>query len=210
MSCGFLLQAARIVLLTCASLLVAGCAAPPTIAPTRDVVSQTRPALTAFTVTGRFSAKTGKEQASGQFRFSQTATQRSLNIFSPLGTPMAEITADGTGAVLALSNGATQSAPSVAELLRNVIDLPVTDAQLSMWLQGRPSVTLVAGARHESDALGRLSRFSESGWEISVSDRFAASDANGNVADAPRRMRWALASDLETEVRWVVDEWKSP
>jgi outer membrane biogenesis lipoprotein LolB len=202
----------RFVLLSCAALLiVAGCATPAPVTPPTAVVEQTRPALVAFTINGRFSAKSAKEQASGQFRYSQTATHRSLSIFSPLGTPMAEITADGTGALLTMSNGATQRADSVAELLRSVIELPVTDAQLSMWLQARSSEMAVsANAMREHDALGRLSRFSESGWDIFVSDRFAANDPNGNVADAPRRMRWVLSIDPETEVRWIIDEWKTP
>jgi outer membrane biogenesis lipoprotein LolB len=208
---GVLFGAARRALLVCAAWVVAGCAAPPTIEPTNGVVAQTRPALIAFTISGRFSAKNGKEQASGQFRYSQTAARRSLSIFSPLGTPMAEINADSAGAVLALSNGTTQRADSIAELLRNVIDLPVTDAQLSMWLQGRSSATLpVVPASQERDALGHLSRFNESGWDILVSDRFAANDPNGNVVDAPRRLRWALSGDPDTEVRWIIDEWKTP
>lgn len=192
-------------------LLITGCASPTIVTPVAAQATPTSAPLTHFTVSGRFSAKNGKEQASGQFRFSQTASQRALSIFSPLGTPLAEISADETGAAIALANGETQRASSVAELLRNVIELPVTDAQLSLWLQGRPSMMAAPNSKAwEFDTVGRIARFTEAGWDVSVTDRFAANDANGNYADAPRRMRWSRSGDTETEVRWIVDEWKTP
>lgn len=211
MNVGVSFEGIRFVLLIFTSLIVVGCATPAAVAPPNAAVAPTRPAIIAFTIVGRFSAKNGKEQASGQFRYSQTVGERHLSIYSPLGTPLAEITADATGAALVAANGATQRAESIVHLLRNVIDLPVTDSQLSLWLQGRPSEASVgANAVRERDPLARISRFNESGWDISVSDRFTADDANGNVADAPRRMRWMLSGDPDTEVRWIVDEWKTP
>jgi outer membrane lipoprotein LolB len=163
---------------------------------------------TQFSLSGRFSAKNGNEQVSGQFRYAQSGVDgalRQMSLFSPLGTPLAEIAADGQSAALTLSNGQVQRAASLTDLMRTVIDLPVTDAMLSAWLRGLPFDRALLGANGvERDLSGAPSRFVESGWEITVSARMA-----GNAA-APRRMRWSKQGQPDTEVRWVIDEWSTP
>ena len=189
---------------------MSGCALTgQTQAPDRLVVTQTALA-TQFSLSGRFSAKTGAEQVSGQFRYSQNDGERTLNLFSPLGTPLADIVANRDVATLTQANGATQSAVSLSHLLRSVIDLPVTDVMLSAWLQGLPSLASVQGT--ERDATGLPSRFVESGWEIIISARMNGTEATHNRANtsgAPKRMRWSLQALPDTEVRWVIDEWRA-
>ena len=163
---------------------------------------------TQFSLAGRFSAKNGNEQVSGQFRYVQSGVDgatRQMNLFSPLGTPLAEINADRQSATLTLSNGQVQRAASLTDLMRTVIDLPVTDAVLSAWLQGVPfDARVLAATSTERDASGAPSRFLESGWEITISARM-----DGNSA-APKRMRWSLLGQPDTEVRWLIDEWGTP
>ena len=191
-------------------LALSGCAVTSqTQAPDRFAVAQTA-LVKQFSVAGRFSAKAGAEQVSGQFRYSQNDAERTLNLFSPLGTPLADIVANGDVATLTQANGATQSAASLSHLLRTVIDLPVTDVMLSAWLQGLPSVASVQGT--ERDATGLPSRFVESGWEVIISARMNGTEATQNLANtsgAPMRMRWSLQALPDTEVRWVIDEWRA-
>lgn len=128
-----------------------------------------------------------------------------MSLFSPLGTPLAEIDADRQSATLTLSNGQVQRASSLTDLMRTVIDLPVTDAMLSTWLQGLPfDANVLAAHNAERDASGAPSRFVESGWEITISARL-----EGNAA-APKRMRWSMQGQPDTEVRWLIDEWSTP
>jgi outer membrane biogenesis lipoprotein LolB len=149
---------------------------------------------------------------SGQFRYSQQGEARTLNLFSPLGTPLADIVADHATATLTQANGAKQTAASLSELLRTVIDLPVTDGTLTAWLQGQPSAAaapmVLAANGAEHDASGLPSRFVESGWEIVISARMDGADATA-TAKAPKRMRWSLVGQPDTEVRWVIDEWRA-
>lgn len=189
-----------------ASTLLSGCATRRLIAQdTSQVTSHATAPRTHFSLAGRFSAKTERDQVSGQFRFTQRAGERTLNLFSPLGTPMAEIVAQGTRAVLTQADGTTQSADSMAALLRTVIDLPVTDAMMSAWLQGLPSHAEGVSANGvERDGQGLPTRFVESGWEIEVSARMEGTPV------APKRMRWRVAGQQDIEVRWVIDEWSTP
>jgi outer membrane biogenesis lipoprotein LolB len=194
-------------------LAISGCAVnSQTQVPDRSVIAQATLA-TKFSLSGRFSAKNGSEQVSGQFRYSQQGESRTLNLFSPLGTPLADIVVDRATATLTQANGATQSAASLSDLLRTVIDLPVTDATLSAWLQGLPSAAaapaVLAASGTERDASGLPSRFVESGWEIVISARMEGADASATATTtAPKRMRWSLLGQPDTEVRWVIDEWR--
>lgn len=189
------------------TVLLAGCAAlqPMQVTVNPPMVETTL--AKQFSLSGRFSAKNGAEQVSGQFRYSQNDAERTLNLFSPLGTPLADIVANGNVATLTQANGATQSAASLSHLLRTVIDLPVTDVMLSAWLQGQPSVAFVQGTEH--DATGLPSRFVESGWEVIISARMNGAAAAQNTPNAPKRMRWSLQALPDTEVRWVIDEWRT-
>jgi outer membrane biogenesis lipoprotein LolB len=190
------------------TLLVACSSVPLTPAPPPAPALQ--PLATQFSLSGRFSAKTASEQVSGQFRYAQKNAERTLNLFSPLGTPLADIVATRDRATLTQANGSTQSAASLSDLLRTVIDLPVTDAMFSAWLQGLPSATASTTAI-ERDAAGLASRFVESGWEIVVSARMdAAGQSQTSLLWPPKRMRWTLQADTGTELRWVIDEWRTP
>lgn len=189
-------------------LVVSGCAATSQTQTAERLVTAQTPLAKQFSLSGRFSARNGAEQVSGQFRYSQNDAQRTLNLFSPLGTPLADIVANRDVATLTQANGATQSAASLSDLLRTVIDLPVTDAMLSAWLQGQPSAAFVQSM--ERDATGRPSRFVESDWEVLISSRMEGADAAQSTLGAPKRMRWNLRALADTEVRWVIDEWRTP
>lgn len=188
--------------------LLTGCATP-----SRDVradASQTATLATRailrtdFALAGRFSAKTERDNASGQFRYAQNAAQRTMSLFSPLGTPLGDLVATRDSVTLTLANGEVRTARSLSDLLRTVIDVPLDDAALSAWLQGQaqgaPAATGV-----ERDAGGQLTRFVQGGWEILISSR-----QEGAAADLPRRMRWSLVAQPDVEVRWVIDEWTLP
>ena len=191
-----------------AMLLFSGCALQPAALPPASRLVSAGTARAQFALSGRFSAKNGNEQVSGQFRYAQSGADgalRQMSLFSPLGTPLAEISADRQSATLTLSNGQVQRAASLTDLMRAVIDLPVTDLMLSAWLQGLPFDTHVMEAKNaERDASGAPSRFVESGWELTISARM-----EGIIA-APKRMRWSMLGQPDTEVRWVIEEWSTP
>lgn len=192
--------------MTYCAMALLGCAALQPTQVTSDPTAIKTTLASQFSLSGRFSAKTASEQVSGQFRYTQNDAERTLNLFSPLGTPLADIVATRDGATLTQVNGSTRTAASLAALLRIVIDLPVTDAMISAWLQGLPSAPDVATEiGTERDGAGLLSRFVEGGWIIEISARM---EASASPAFAPRRMRWSLSGAPDTEARWVIDAWE--
>jgi outer membrane biogenesis lipoprotein LolB len=156
-----------------------------------------------FSVNGRFSAKRGDQQGSGQFRYSQRGATRTLDIFTPTSTQLARIEATATSARASLNDGTTRDAATLSELLRQFIDIPIGDAEFSSWLQALPRNTNVS-ASLASD--GKIESFRESGWTIVVNGRF---DGDAGFV---RRMRWSFdAGDAAqaAEVRWVFDEFST-
>jgi outer membrane biogenesis lipoprotein LolB len=153
-----------------------------------------------FSANGRFSAKRDTAQASGQFRYEQDGSKRVLEIFAPTGTPIARIDADASSAKVVMANGETRTASTLAELLQSFIDIRVTDAQFSAWMQATPLID----AKPERDPQGRIERFRESAWMIEVGAR-----AEGDTGYV-RRMRWAYTPEIDTEIRWVIDEFSAP
>lgn len=188
--------------LLCVALALAGCATPTRVGQspvTKSAVTLPKPAEN-FSVTGRFAAKRGGEQGNGQFRYSQQGAVRTLDIFSPTSTHLARIEANATGARAMLSDGSTRDAATLSELLRQFIDIPISDEAFSTWLQALPQN---ASIRPSYGNDGKIESFRESGWTIVVSARF-----EGELGFV-RRMRWSFdAGDAmqAAEVRWVFDE----
>lgn len=187
--------------------LVSGCATnAPVSDGTRSDATQVvaRPiAANRILVAGRFAAKRGDAQVSGQFRYEQDGATRLLDLFTPSATQIARIEADANGARATLVNGERRDASSLSELLRQFIDIPISDAEFSSWLQGVPrSPSSVATFGRN----GKIESFRESGWTIVVSSRF-----DGDAAFV-RRMRWTFDADdasQAAEVRWAFDEFST-
>jgi outer membrane biogenesis lipoprotein LolB len=196
----------KIIILSTLALGASGCA----LSPKSDSLVQKQLNATFavqkpsenFSISGRFSAKRGETQGSGQFRYEQRGATRTLDLFSPSATQIARIEATAQGASASLSDGSTRSAATLSELLRQFIDIPITDVEFSSWLQG-----IARSAPATLDASGRIESFRESGWTIVVGGRF-----DGDAA-LVRRMRWTFDaggdSAQDAQVTWVFDEFST-
>jgi outer membrane biogenesis lipoprotein LolB len=196
----------KMIVLSTIALGASGCA----LSPKSDSLVEQQPNPTFaiqkpsehFSISGRFSAKRGDTQGSGQFRYEQRGEIRTLELFSPTATQIARIEATAQGAIASLSDGSTRNAATLSELLRQFIDIPITDAEFSSWLQG-----IARMAPATLDVNGKTESFRESGWTIVVSARF---DGDAGLV---RRMRWTFdaGGDMtqNAEVRWVFDEFSA-
>lgn len=156
-----------------AALFVAGCAAP--VAPT--VVAPT--AATPNFWSGRFAvtyAEGGyqprEERSTGRFTLLANGERRELELSSPLGQTMAQVTLDAGEAVLVASDGRRYRAPSAETLTEQVFGWRVPIGDLPRWLAGR-----VAKPTQRED--GRVVAGVDGGWSV----RFEAFDG-----ERPRRL----------------------
>lgn len=178
-----------------AALLAAGCATPsPPSAPTSS------PAAPNFW-SGRFAVtyteggyQPREERSSGRFSLLAAGERRELELSSPLGQTMAQVTLDSGEAVLVASDGREYRAPSGETLTEQVFGWRVPIGDLPRWLAG-----LVA--RPTQRAEGRVVAGTDGGWSV----RFEAFDG-----ERPRRLSldWpAEATDgaRRLELKLVVD-----
>ncbi len=178
-----------------AALLVAGCATP--VPPTETTPAGVAPNFWSgrFAVTyteGGYQPR--EERSSGRFSLRADGERRALELSSPLGQTLAQVTLDAGEAVLVASNGREYRAPSGETLTEQVFGWRVPIGDLPRWLAGRV-------ARPTQREEGRVVAGIDSGWSV----RFEAFDG-----ERPRRLSldWpAEAGDgaRRLELKLVVD-----
>lgn len=181
------------VLVASASLL-GGCATPPH-------VPETPTAGTPNLWSGRFAVTVSEsgfqpreERSSGRFSLRTSNERRRLELSSPLGQTMAQVTLESGGARLVTSDGIVHEAESAEALTEQVFGWRVPIGNLPRWLEGE--------VEHPTERDGtRVVAGREQGWSI----RYEAFDGG-----RPRRLtlQWPAegANALRRlELRLVVD-----
>ncbi|MEF8698264.1 MAG: lipoprotein insertase outer membrane protein LolB [Candidatus Accumulibacter sp. UW20] len=140
--CALLLLIGGLALTACSTLQPP--AAPAVIALQRDQ-------LNAFSLSGRFSLRHEGSSHAGRIDWQHDGDRNRLLLSSPFGQAMLEIVGDADGARLSGSDGHSQTASSVDELLQSALAYPLSLSQLADWLRGRHA----AGDELVRDALER-------------------------------------------------------
>lgn len=174
------------------SVVLAGCAGPGHIAGDGA----------AFERTGRFAvnvteAGSAPEAVQGGFAWRDTGRVLRIDLVNPLGSTLARILVEPSGAVLEHADGSTETAPDADALLAQVLGTPLPVASLRDWLQGRPGPVGVTAMQR--DAQGRPETFSQEGWQL----RFSRYDELGpgllrlDRRDGGRQISVRLAIDTQ-------------
>lgn len=126
----------------------------------------------AFERTGRFAvnvteAGSKPEAVQGGFAWRDTGAALRLDLVNPLGSTLARIGVDASGARLEHSDGSTETAADADALIDKVVGTPLPVANLRDWLQGRPGKDAVDSL--QSDDQGRPVSFSQEGWQLRLS-----------------------------------------
>ena len=151
------------------ALLLAGCATPQRPAGGKAPGA-------AFERMGRFAVAVeyfgGKRDAvQGGFSWVDDGRRLVLDLRNPMGSTLARVQVDASGALLVRSNGERERAPHPDALVEQVLGSPVPVAGLRDWLHGRMSGKAAAGAAagQQRDGEGRLSVFNQDGWRVQLS-----------------------------------------
>lgn len=172
--------------------VVAGCAAlrAPQTLPTSNA------GIDAFSLSGRVAVKVEQRGYSAKLNWRHGAGGDRLRILSPVGTVIAELEADASGATLTTADKKVYRSGDVQALTREVLgwDLPLDG--LRHWVVGRAGPALPVQAE-ERDVRGRLTRLTQNDWRISYL-------AYAGESALPARM--ALAYDT-LSLRLIIDRW---
>lgn len=172
--------------------VVAGCAAPR--AP--QALPASNAAIGTFALTGRVAVKVEQRGYSARLNWRHGAGGDRLRILSPVGTVIAQLEADASGATLTTADKKVYRSGDVQALTRDVLgwDLPLEGLQ--HWVVGRPEPTLPVQAE-ERDTRGRLTRLTQNEWRI---------DYLAYTGDSALPSRMLLAFD-NLALRLIIDRW---
>lgn len=155
-------KAIKALLAVAFSATLAGCAGPA-------LISGSEPA---FERSGRFAvnvmdAGAASEAVQGGFAWRDTGRQLRIDLVNPLGSTLARVTVDASGALLEHADGSTETADDADALLAKAMGTALPVADLRDWLRGRPGPGAVQAL--ERDTEGRPQSFQQEGWQIRMS-----------------------------------------
>jgi outer membrane lipoprotein LolB len=159
-----------------------------------------RPELVdAFDLTGRVNVRVENKGYPGRIHWQHSPASDELWLYSPVGSGVAHMRRDASGALLIASDGKEYRAPDLMLLTRKVLgwDLPLDGLQY--WVRGLPWPAL-GTIEQQDDANGRLKLLKQGAWQVTYLD-WTPAGASG----LPSKL------DLSSEglrVRLVVDDWK--
>ncbi len=172
--------------------LAVGCAAlrAPQVLPVSNA------GIDAFSVIGRVAIKVEQRGYSARLNWRHAAAGDRLRLLSPVGSVIAELEANASGAMLTTGDKKVYRSGDVRTLTRKVLgwDLPLEGLQ--HWVVGRAEPELPVQAE-ERDARGRLTSLTQNDWRIT----FLA-----YAGDSALPARMALAYD-NLSLRLIIDRW---
>lgn len=188
----------RAAAIAAAALLLAACAG---VAPRATGPSVSAEQVERFELGGRINLRVQKENFPGRVRWQHEPPVDELWFYSPLGTTVAHLRQDESGAVLVTSEGREYRARALRELAYDVLgwDLPIE--AMPFWVRGLASPK-AGEVDVQRDAEGRPGKLSQAGWQVS----YLAWDEAG-VQGLPSKL------DLTGErlrMRLVIEQWQVP
>lgn len=188
-------------------LLLAGCATimPPTSQPpATSSINQkhldTLVNIKAFALKGRLGAVTQKQGFSGRIDWQHQTITDNIDVFSPVGGKVANITKNPSGVTLTSQNGHSVSAQDAESLTETTLGFRLPLTGLSNWAIGRPSASKIEAASW--DETGRLTTLKQDGWDINY-ENYA--DING--ISLPKKI---LLKSEKVNLKLLVERWDLP
>ena len=188
----------RAALLAVATALLASCSTLPKHAPVVEVQGQD---VARFELGGRISLRVQDENFPGRVRWQHDAALDELWFYTPIGTTVAHLRQDDSGATLVTSEGREYRAGAIRELASDILgwDLPIE--ALPYWVRGLPAPDGEEPQVRRDDH-GRIDRLVQAGWRVS----YLAWDASG-VKGLPTKLD---VSGPRLRMRLIIDQWQLP
>ena len=165
--------------------------------PPRDPGVSIAAYVAQFELTGRLSVRDGQRGEFGTLRWQRTAASQQIQLLSPLGQTVAQLTQQTGGKAVLVANNETRTAATLTELTREALGTAVPIDELAHWVQGHAGVSgSVAQA-----ASAPTAQFQHAGWQVEIENyrTIEGSAIAGRVV--------AIKGDVV--VKLVIDEWKA-
>ncbi|MEO5573687.1 MAG: lipoprotein insertase outer membrane protein LolB [Gammaproteobacteria bacterium] len=204
-------QFVRVLLLAGASALAVACTQMPAqpsgmnYEPAWQARQQALSALQTWDLTGRISIQAGKEGWHAALRWNQRAGQYEIKLSSPLGQELVQLHGDENGVAMRSSDG-EEHAVDAETLLYKRLGWRIPLKGLRFWALGLPDPGApdLNPQDRELDALGRLVRLRQSGWDIDFK-RYTTVDG---IYLPDKIFLNNRQTGTQFEVRLVVEKWQ--
>lgn len=186
-------------------ILLASCATKPTApsAPTNVSINQQHLAglasIKSFSLKGRLGVVTQKQGYSGNIEWQHQLAIDNIDVYSPVGGKVANITKTADSVTLTDQKGRSVSAQDAESLTEMTLGFRLPLAGLSDWALGKPTASKIEAATW--DEKGQLTTLKQDGWEINYENYIQT-----NGLDLPSKI--ILKSD-KVNLKLLIENWLS-
>ncbi len=187
------------------SLSLTGCSLLPWSSDDDSEVLTFLPAdqLNQWDLTAKFSVSTAAGTDSGSIRWILNPDEERLDVLSPTGSVVAQLTMTETEARLKTDDRETV-AKDAETLFREVMDLSLPVAALRYWVRGLDAPDLPLESV-EKDGEGRITDLTQGGWQLAYNGNVSI-ESGSHRFEVPRRL---TATRGDIEIRWASTEWQA-
>jgi outer membrane lipoprotein LolB len=187
------------------SLTLAGCSLMPWSSDDDAEVLTFLPAdqLNQWDLTAKFSVSTKDRTESGSIRWILNPDEERLDVLSPTGSVVAQLTMTESEARLKTDDRETV-AKDADTLFKDVMDISLPVNALRYWVRGLDSPDLPLESV-EKDGEGRITELSQDGWQLAYNGNISI-ESGSHRFEVPRRL---TATRGDIEIRWASTEWQA-
>ena len=159
--------------------------------------------LNQWDLTAKFSVSTAEGTESGSIRWILNPDEERLDVLSPTGSVVAQLTMTETEARLKTDDSETV-AKDAETLFQEVMDLSLPVAALRYWVRGLDAPDLPLESV-EKDGEGRITVLTQDGWQLAYNGNVSI-ESGSHRFEVPRRL---TATRGDIEIRWASTEWQA-
>jgi outer membrane lipoprotein LolB len=191
------------------ALILAACATQPTSppstppAPINVSINQqhlaTLATINSYSLKGRLGVVTQKQGFSGSIEWQHQQASDNIDVYSPVGGKVANISKTATGVTLTDQKSRSISAQDAESLTEMTLGFRLPLTGLADWALGKPTASKIDTSTW--DEKGRLLTLKQDGWDISYENY-----ANNNDIDLPNKI--VLKSE-KANLKLLVEKWEN-
>ena len=159
--------------------------------------------LNQWDLTAKFSVSTREGIETGSIRWILNPDEERLDVLSPTGSVVAQLTMTETEARLKTDDRETV-AKDAETLFREVMDLSLPVAALRYWVRGLDAPDLPLESV-KKDGEGRITDLTQDGWQLAYNGNVSI-ESGSHRFEVPRRL---TATRGDIEIRWASTEWQA-
>jgi outer membrane lipoprotein LolB len=159
--------------------------------------------LNQWDLTAKFSVSTKDGTESGSIRWILNPNEERLDVLSPTGSVVAQLTMTESEARLKTDDRETV-AKNADTLFKDVMDISLPVNALRYWVRGLGTPDLPLESV-EKDGEGRITQLSQDGWQLAYNGSISI-ESGSHRFEVPRRL---TATRDDIEIRWASTEWQA-